>query len=124
VEFLDDRATDCVGVLALDDDRPAGSIDDLLHEYVPASVGGAVGLPDVLVAEVPEHIHQILELEPREVVQQFRVAHHATRFAAVLASPGRDRAADPFQSRPRDGRPARPRVACPRTSVLGTRSRP
>jgi hypothetical protein len=69
VEFLDDRAADGRGVLALDDDRPPGAVDDLLHEDVSALVGRALGLADVLVAEIPEHVlHEVLELESREVV--------------------------------------------------------
>jgi hypothetical protein len=69
VEFLDDRAADGRGVLAFDDDRPSGAVDDLFHEDVPAFVGRALGLADVLVAEIPEHVlHEVLELEPREIV--------------------------------------------------------
>mgnify|MGYP000342024115 FL=1 len=57
-------------VLALDDDRTPGPVDDLLHQDVATLVGRLLGLPDVLVAEITEDIfHQVLELESREVVQ-------------------------------------------------------
>jgi len=70
MQLLDDRPADRPGVLALDDDRPWRAVDDLLHDDVAPLVGRPLGLADVFVAEVPEDIlHQVLELEPREVVQ-------------------------------------------------------
>jgi len=70
VEFLDDGSTDDASVLTLDDDGSPGTVDDLLHEHVLALVGRSVGLADVLVAEFAEDVlHEVLELEPREVVQ-------------------------------------------------------
>lgn len=56
VELLDDRPTDRPRVLALDDDREPGPIDDLLRD-IATLVGGSVGLADVLVAEVAEHVY-------------------------------------------------------------------
>jgi len=41
-----------------------------LHKDIATLVSRAVGLADVLVAEVTEHVlDHILELEPREIVQ-------------------------------------------------------
>jgi len=52
-------------VLTLDDDRTPRSVDDLLHKDIATLVSRAVGLADVLVAEVTEHVlDHILELEP------------------------------------------------------------
>jgi len=70
VELLDDGASDRPRVLTLDDDRTPRSVDDLLHKDIATLVSRAVGLADVLVAEVTEHVlDHILELEPREIVQ-------------------------------------------------------
>jgi hypothetical protein len=70
VELLDDGLTDDARVLAFDDNGSPGAVDDLLHEDVPSFVGRSLGLADVLVAEFPEDVlHKILELEPREIVQ-------------------------------------------------------
>jgi hypothetical protein len=69
VEFLDDGSADCLGVFTFDDDCPACAVDDLFHQYVAALIGAAVGLSDVLIPEIPEHIFDyVLELEPREIV--------------------------------------------------------
>jgi len=65
VELLDDGASDRPRVLTLDDDRTPRSVDDLLHKDIATLVSRAVGLADVLVAEVTEHVlDHILELEP------------------------------------------------------------
>jgi hypothetical protein len=66
MELLNDRAPDRPRVLTLDDDRAAGTVDNLLHDDVAALVGRPLSLADVLVAEVAEHV---LELKPRELVQ-------------------------------------------------------
>jgi hypothetical protein len=70
VELLDDRAADRASVFTLDDDPATGAVDNLLHHHVPPLVGRFLGLADVFVAEVSEHIlDHVLELEPREIVQ-------------------------------------------------------
>jgi hypothetical protein len=72
MELLDDRPTHAFGVLALHDERPSGAVDDFLHENVSPLVTGFRGLTNVLVAEIAKDVlHQILELEAGEVVQQF-----------------------------------------------------
>jgi len=84
VELLDDGASDRPRVLTLDDDRTPRSVDDLLHKDIATLVSRAVGLADVLVAEVTEHVlDHILELEPRDrPVQPFRIMWTGT-FATV-----------------------------------------
>lgn len=70
VELLDDWSPDCSRELALNDNRPTGTIDDLRHQYVSTLVGRSFSLANVLVAEIAEHIlHQILKLESNEFVQ-------------------------------------------------------
>ena len=70
VQFLYGRPTHRVRVFTLDDDRSPGVFMNLLHEQVPAFVGGSFGLPDVSVPEVSEHVlHEVLEFEPGELVQ-------------------------------------------------------
>jgi len=50
---------------ALDDDRAPGAVDDFLHDDVATLVSRAVGLADVLVAEIAEDVlYHVLELEP------------------------------------------------------------
>jgi len=65
VELLDDWSPDRPRVLALDDNRTPGAVDDFLHDDVATLVSRAVGLADVLVAEIAEDVlYHVLELEP------------------------------------------------------------
>jgi len=65
VELLDDWSPDRPRVLALDDNRTPGAVDDFLHDDVATLVSRAVGLADVLVAEIAEDVlYHVLEPEP------------------------------------------------------------
>jgi hypothetical protein len=69
VKFLDDGSADRIGMFAFDDDGPTCAVDDFLHQYITAFVRSAVGLSDVFVAEIPEHIlDYVLKFEPRKFV--------------------------------------------------------
>jgi len=69
MKFLDDRSANRVSVFALNDDRTASAIDNLLHQNISALIGPPVGLPNVLVAKIPEDIlNDILEFESREII--------------------------------------------------------
>jgi len=56
VDLMDDRSTHRGGAFALNDDGATCAVDDILHENVSSFVGSTVGLPDFLVAEVPEYV--------------------------------------------------------------------
>ena len=77
MELLDDRPPDCIHVLTLENNSTPFPVDDFFHQDVPSLVCRPLDLSDVLVTEVPEHVlHQILELEPREVVQDSHLDIH------------------------------------------------
>ena len=81
VELLDDWTTHRPRVLTLHDDPSSLAVHYLLHQDVTPFVTRPHRLPDVLVAQLPEDVlHQILELEARELVQQ---RHRLLRGAGV-----------------------------------------
>jgi len=73
-------------VFAFNDDRTASPIDNLFHQHVASLIGSPVGLPDVLVAKVPEDIlNDIFEFESREVIQ-YRHAVYIWSISIVLST--------------------------------------